>query len=361
VGLHRLELTEFRPFASAVLTPDPEGTTILVGPNGTGKTSLLEAVAYLGLGRSLRGSPREAMIRNGAERSILRAELVDDGRPILVEAELARTGRSRLQVNRQIVRSRRDMAEAVPVSTFCPDDMGVVQGGPSGRRDLLDDALALLDPTAGSVIAAVDKTVTQRNALLRQSGGRLTDDIATTLDVWDDRLAAAGDELVALRRRLLDDLAAPIDHAYRALAGTEAAGVATASYEATAPDGMAASLLATRAEDLRRGVTTTGPHRDDVALVLAGRDARNQASQGEQRTFALSLRLAVHLAAAERHGTPPILILDDVFSELDPGRGRRLVAELPAGQTLVSTAAPLPDGIAPAMVVDVSTMVAADG
>ena len=124
---------------------------------------------------------------------------------------------------------------------------------------------------------------------------------------------------------------------------------------------MAASLAATRTEDLRRGVTTTGPHRDDVALVLSGRDARNQASQGEQRTFALALRLAVHLAAAERHGSPPILILDDVFSELDPGRGRRLVAELPAGQTLVSTAAPLPDGIAPAMVLDVASMVGTDG
>ena len=361
MGLHRLELTEFRPFASLVFTPDPEGTTILIGPNGTGKTSLLEAVAYLGLGRSLRGSPREAMIRNGAPAAILRAELIDGDRPVLVEAELVRTGRSRMQINRQIVRSRRDMAEAVPVSTFCPDDMGVVQGGPAGRRDLLDDALVLLDPAAGAVISAVDKTVTQRNALLRQAGGRLTGDVATTLDVWDDRLAAAGDELVAMRCRLLAELAEPIDRAYRALAGATAPGLATASYEATAPAGMAASLAASRAEDLRRAVTTTGPHRDDVALVLAGRDARNQASQGEQRTFALALRLAVHLAATERHGSPPILILDDVFSELDPDRGRRLVAELPEGQTLVSTAAPLPEGIAPALVVDVSTMVGADG
>ena len=129
MGLARLEISGFRVFTDCVFEPDPDGITVLVGPNGTGKTSLLEAVGYLGLGRSLRSSPREAMIKNGEDTAILRAELEVADRQLLVEAELRREGRSRMQVNRQAVRSKRDLAEAIPVTTFCPDDLAVVQGG----------------------------------------------------------------------------------------------------------------------------------------------------------------------------------------------------------------------------------------
>jgi DNA replication and repair protein RecF len=360
VGLLQLELSDFRVFTSARFTPDPEGTTVLTGPNGTGKTSLLEAVGYLGLGRSLRGSPREAMIRNGAERAIVRAELRFAERDLLVEAELQRVGRSRIQVNRQPARSRRDLAAAVPVTTFCPDDLAVVQGGPAGRRELIDDALVLLEPGAGALIEEVDKVLRQRNALLRQAGGRLRDDLAITLDVWDERLSRSGDALVALRRRLLERLAAPIDSAYQTLAGTSAPQAVEVDYEGSPPDGLFTLLVAARGDDLRRGVTTVGPHRDDLVLLLNGRDARTQASQGEQRTMALALRLAVHLAATDHLGAAPLLLLDDVFSELDPDRARRLVNELPPGQTLVTTASPLPPGVEPALVLDVAEL-RADG
>jgi DNA replication and repair protein RecF len=356
VGLLQLELSDFRVFSSTRFAPDPEGTTVLTGPNGTGKTSLLEAVGYLGLGRSLRGSPREAMIRNGAERAIVRAELRFAERDLLVEAELARVGRSRIQVNRQPARSRRDLAAAVPVTTFCPDDLAVVQGGPAGRRQLADDALVLLEPGAGALIEEVDKVLRQRNALLRQAGGRLRDDLGITLDVWDERLSRSGDALVALRRRLLDRLAAPIDAAYQTLAGTSGPRAIEVDYEGSPPDGLAPLLAAARSDDLRRGVTTVGPHRDDLVLVLNGRDARTQASQGEQRTLALALRLAVHLAATDHLGAAPLLLLDDVFSELDPDRARRLVNELPPGQTLVTTASPLPPGVEPALVLDVAQL-----
>jgi DNA replication and repair protein RecF len=361
MGLRRLELTTFRAFEQATVEPDPSGTTVFIGPNGTGKTSILEAVGYLGLGRSLRGSPREAMVRNGAATSILRAEITFADREILIEAEMVRSGRSRIQINRQPARNRRDLADAVPVTTFAPDDLHVVQGGPGGRRDLVDDALSLLSAPAGALIEEVDKTLRQRNALLRSAAGRITPDIASTLDVWDDRLASVGDQLIEARRELLVSLAEPIDAAYRALSGDEVSGIAIVTYAPSAPHGLAAGLLDARRDDVRRGLTTVGPHRDDVALWLEGRDARTQASQGEQRTFALALRLAVHLAARDIRGEAPILLLDDVFSELDPERARRLVNELPVGQALVSTASPLPDGIDPAMILDVTTLFGSHG
>jgi len=353
VGLLHLELVDFRVFTQARFDPDPKGTTVLLGPNGTGKTSLLEAIGYLGLGRSLRGSPREAMLRSGADQAILRAELEVGERNLLVEAEINRTGRSRMQINRQAVRSRRDLAEALSVTTFCPDDLGVVQGSPAGRRNLLDDALVIVNPRAGSLIEEVDRCLRQRNALLRQAGGRLTNEVETTLEIWDERLAASGDELVGLRRDLLEQLAQPIDAAYQSLAGTSGRTAALALYEGTERESMAEVLKGARADDLRRGLSTAGPQRDDVALWLNGRDARTQASQGEQRTLALALRLAVHLAATDHLGVAPLLLLDDVFSELDPDRSRRLITELPAGQALISTASPLPLGVEPALVLDV--------
>ncbi|HEY5244917.1 MAG TPA: DNA replication and repair protein RecF, partial [Acidimicrobiales bacterium] len=191
MSLRHLQLADFRIFAAAELEPDPDGTTVITGPNGAGKTSFLEAVAYLGLQRSFRTASREAMIRNGAERAIVRAELDQGDRAVLVEAEISAGGRSRTQVNRQPARSRRETADAVPVTVFSPEDLAVVQGGPVHRRDLVDDALRLLDRTAAGALDDVDRILRQRTALLRQAGGRLTADVETTLEVWDDRLATA--------------------------------------------------------------------------------------------------------------------------------------------------------------------------
>ena len=358
MSLRELHLLDFRSFNEGCFVPDPSGATVLTGPNGSGKTSVLEAVAYLGTQRSFRGSPKEAMIRNQASRAILRAQLDTGGRGVLVETELAAEGRSRAQVNRQTVQGRRQLAEAVPLTIFSPGDLALVQGGPSHRRDLLDDALRLLDPRAAQAADALERVLRQRAALLRQAGGRLTADVSATLDVWDDRLVQAAEILTAARLVLVDALAPPVAASYAALSsahpGTGEPVVLT--YQASWTGDLRQALVEARPGDLRRGVTTVGPHRDDLAVRLGGRDTRTQASQGEQRCMALALRLAVHRLATAHAGVPPLLLLDDVFSELDPQRARALVRELPGGQALLTTAVPLPDGVPVAEVVDVRAL-----
>jgi DNA replication and repair protein RecF len=352
VGLAALDLVDFRSFTSAQFTPDPEGTTVLLAPNGTGKTSILEAVGYLGTGRSFRGAAREVMIRAGAEDAYVRATVRDAGADVLVEARLSRHGRSRVQVNRQPARTRQDLADAVAVTTFAPEDVTVVRGGPSGRRDVLDDALALLDRGAGALLEDVARVLRQRGALLRQLHGRLDAAAASTLDVWDERLAALGDDLAARRRALADALDPEVAELYRVLAD-EAVSVGVA-YASSWSGGLAEALATTRADDVRRAVTTVGPHRDDVALTIEDRDARTQSSQGEQRSLALALRIAVHQRATRTRGRPPLLLLDDVFSELDAGRATRLLGLLPAGQALLTTAVAPPPGLHGADVIDVA-------
>jgi len=354
--LTQLSMKDFRLFADVLLEPSTEGTTVLSGPNGSGKTTVLEAVAFLGSQRSFRGAPRDAMIRGGCERGYVRGELADEGRKVTVETELTRgPGESRAQVNRQRAR-RADLAAAVPVTVFSPDDLAVVQGGPSARRSLLDDALANLDRRAATAVEDTDRALRQRGALLRQAGGRWSVEIEATLDVWDERLATAGSSLVAARRALLDELSPLAQVAYAALADAAGSFDVRLRYEQSWEGPFDVALAERRREDLRRGATTAGPHRDDVAVELAGRDSRLQASQGEQRCLALALRLGVHQLLTERLGHPPILLLDDVFSELDPDRSRALVRELPRGQSLLSTAVPLPDGMDVALVLDVRSL-----
>ncbi len=368
MSLSLLTLEDFRIFERCRFEPDPEGTTVITGPNGTGKTTVLEAVAYLGTQRSFRGSQREAMVRTGCGRAVIRAELTRAGLPLLVEAEVAAQGRSRAQVNRQPVRTRRDLAEAVPVTVFSPEVLGLVLGAPGRRRDLLDDALRILDPKAAAVLDEVDRVLRQRGALLRQAGGRLTPEVASTLDVWDERLAGAGTELAEARGELARALGPPVASAYAALARRDPGGptggapgpttLAAIAYRPTWDGSLAEALARCRLDDVRRGATTVGPHRDDLELTLGGRDARVQASQGEQRCLALALRLGVHRLVTERLGVPPILLLDDVFSELDPVRSHALVTEIPAGQALVTTAVPLPAGVEVAGVLDARDLAA---
>jgi DNA replication and repair protein RecF len=351
-----MELVDFRIFGTGLFSPEAEGTTVVTGANGTGKTSVLEALVYLGTGRSFRGAPREAMVRGGAERAIIRAELDNGGSPTLVEAEIAPAGRSRTQVNRKAVQGRKDLATATPCTIFSPEDLALIGGGPRGRRELLDDTLALLDPEGARAADDTDRALRQRAALLRQSGGRLTPEVATTLDVWDQRLARAGTTLVAARERLVEALAEFVGPAYGRLAGAGGKPLVGQRYQRSWEGELGEALAARRADDLRRGVNTVGPHRDDLFLEIEGREARTHASQGEQRCLALALRIGVHQLVRSRTAVVPTLLLDDVFSELDPARSRALVHELPPGQSILTTAVPLPEGISVAHVVRIEEL-----
>lgn len=343
-----LAVTDFRNLESTVIELDPEGTTVITGLNGAGKTSLLEATAYLATLQSFRGSPKEALVRRGAPAAILRAETRVGDRVLTIEAEVLATGRARTQVNRQVVRRRVDLHDALRVTVFSPEDIGVVRAGPADRRHFLDEALAVVDPKAARSSEEVEKVLRQRAALLRNVGRKLDPETANTLDVWDTRLAEAGTRLVEAREGLVGQLAPLAAEHYSRLAGaTTDVGM---HYLRSWAGGLLDALSEARAKDLQRGVSTVGPHRDELELTLSGLPARTHASQGEQRSLALALQLAAHQLATDRLGTAPVLLLDDVFSELDPRRSRALLAGLPPGQAMLTTAQPAPPEVTAAKI-----------
>jgi DNA replication and repair protein RecF len=356
VQLHRVWLTDFRSYETVEVELAP-GLTALLGDNGQGKTNLLEALAWLARLSSFRGAPTEALVRRGAAHAVVRAEGEREGRSILIETQIVPSGRTKVLVNRQPLARARDLLGVLRVTVFSPDDLELVKGGPAERRRLLDDALVSLHPRNDALQTEVDKILRQRNALLKQAAGqrpeRLADDVACTLDVWDDKLADAGGRLAAARRDLLDRVVPALQRGYTAVAGRD--DDVRASYEAAwDAAGLAESLRAARGDDLRRGVSTVGPHRDEVVLTIAGLPARTHASQGEQRSLALALRLATHEVVTELTGSAPVLLLDDVFSELDPDRSDALLANLPPGQTVLTSASGLPPKAQPELVLRVA-------
>ncbi len=348
--LRQLWLKDFRSYVELDLEL-PDGLTCVVGENGIGKTNLLEAIGYLVHLKSFRGADNSAMVAIGADRAVVRGQGSSKGRELLVEAEIPRTGRGRVQVNRQRLQRGADLAAAARISVFAPDDLATIKGSPGLRRDFLDDSVVALWPRQDDTRRTLVQVLRQRNALLRQRGGRLDADGALMLDIWDERLAAAGEAMGAARLSLVNDLSPYVDRSYRQLSRRD--DVVSLHYEpAWFDEGLEAALKQTRKEDLRRGTSLVGPHRDDVMVMLNGAPSRSHASQGEQRTLALALRLGVHLLLSERHGEPPLLLLDDVFSELDRFRTAALFEALPLGQALLTTAVSLPEGADPALVLE---------
>ncbi|MBC8364233.1 MAG: DNA replication/repair protein RecF [Actinobacteria bacterium] len=341
--VRRISIVDFRNLVAVDLEL-AEGRIAVIGDNGQGKTNLMEALVWLTTASSFRGAPTEALVREGAEHAILRAEVESEGRTTLLEVELAAVGRNRMQVNRNRVSRVRDLLGHLVATVFGPDDLALVKGGPAGRRRYMDDLLIASHPRHHSLVTDLERILRQRNTLLRQAGGRMTREVEETLDVWDDKLAGIGEELGRARRDLVVLLRPELADILDVLGdGTRPA---TMEYESHWLDmGLGPALVEARRDDIRRGVTTVGPHRDDLCIGLGGMPSRTHASQGEQRSLALALRLGGHRVLAERLGVEPVIILDDVFSELDPGRAGRLVGLLPSTQVFVTAAGSLPEGI----------------
>jgi DNA replication and repair protein RecF len=359
VRIDQLWLSDFRCYHEAEVSFDPTLTAV-VGANGQGKTNLIEAVAYLATLGSFRGAPGEALVRVGAARGIVRARAEREGRELLLEAELVANGRNRTQLNRQPLRRARDLLGALRVTVFSPDDLVLVKGSPGERRKLLDDVLVSLHPRHDQQQSDLDRILRQRGALLKQAGGRLNSELETTLDVFDAKLAIAGEAVAQARIELVQEMAPVLAEAYDQLARRPSP--VTATYQPWwLESGLATALAAARRDDLRRGVSTVGPHRDDVELTLNGLPARTHASQGEQRSLAFALRLATHEVVRARTGASPVLLLDDVFSELDPDRSDALLRFLPPGQTILTTAGALPTGAVPGRVLRVDAGVVSLG
>ncbi|MFG2207138.1 DNA replication/repair protein RecF [Streptomyces sp. NPDC048638] len=347
-----LSLADFRSYARVEVPLDP-GVTAFVGPNGHGKTNLVEAVGYLASLGSHRVSSDAPLVRMGAERAIIRAAVVQGERQQLVELELNPGKANRARINRSSQVKPRDVLGIVRTVLFAPEDLALVKGDPGERRRFLDELITARSPRMAGVRSDYDRVLKQRNTLLktaalaRRHGGRQMD--LSTLDVWDQHLARAGAELLAQRLDLIGALQPLADKAYEQLA--PGGGPLALEYRGSAGEAMAAAagreelygvLLSALGEarkgEIERGVTLVGPHRDDLVLKLGQLPAKGYASHGESWSYALALRLASYdLLRAE--GNEPVLVLDDVFAELDARRRERLAELVAPGEQVLVTAA----------------------
>jgi DNA replication and repair protein RecF len=356
VGLHSIRLRNFRTFSDYELEFDPEATTLLLSPNGTGKTSILEAIYVMATGSSFRTSSSGDLIKTASEKGAANALAFHEQRRLEFDVVLSRGARAvtkKITVNKQKPHSLATLYESFPVTVFTPEGVDMVRRDPAGRRDYITHLAITLDPRVADAVERFERVLKQRNALLRSLSGELPFGAqADELNVWNEEFVIAGHDVVTARENALSDVAPIAAQYYRDLA--DGRGAATLLYERSWQGDLHTALRSEIRRDVQRGYSTIGPHRDDMSILLDGRDARRQASQGEQRSLALALLLAGDALVRRERNITPLLMLDDVFSELDPIRSTRLLTLLPAGQTLVTAAAPLPTDLLPAVVVDVT-------
>lgn len=350
-----LSLADYRsyPLAEVPLTP---GVTIFVGANGQGKTNLVEAIEYLSTLGSHRVASEIPLVRAGADRAIVRAGVragIDDDRRLLLEVEITPGKSNRAKLNRSPLQRPRELLGILRTVVFSPEDLAIIKGDPSERRHFLDALVINRWPRMAGVKSDYDKVLKQRNTLLKSlagKGSRMRPDdpyAASTLDVWDEHMAAAGAELLEARLDTLRDLMPLASGAYADIAPMN--NVATAHYKtqldlgetwtrAGLTDLLRAKMLERRGEEMVRGVSLVGPHRDDITFNLGELPAKGYASHGESWSYALALKLgSFHLLRAD--GIEPVLVLDDVFAELDSTRRQRLASRVSDAEQVLVTAA----------------------
>jgi DNA replication and repair protein RecF len=362
VHLTRLALTDFRSYVDVDVPLEP-GVTIFSGPNGEGKTNLVEAVGYAATLASHRAAQDTPLIRKGADQAIIRAAISTSANDALVEIELNAGRANRVRLNRAPLTRPRDILGVLRTVLFAPEDLALVKGDPGERRRFLDDLLVAMAPRYAAVRADYDRVLKQRTALLKSAGPKggpkgnrqSREAVMATLDVWDAQLARTGAELLVAREHLVNSLRPHVERSYTAVAGGDRGPAALAykrSFGFPAEDPVAThgervraaeqslreALLEVRASELDRGVCLAGPHRDELELSVRDLPARGYASHGESWSMALALRLAsFDLLRTGRED--PVLILDDVFAELDAGRRDRLAALVAAAEQVLVTAA----------------------
>ena len=352
--IRHLSVTDFRSWPHAELPLHP-GPTVLIGRNGAGKTNLAEAAGYLATLGSHRVATDAPLIRRGADRAVVRAAVVSDGRELLLEVEIAAGKANRARINRAPQRRARDLLGILRTVLFAPEDLALVRGDPAERRRLLDDLLVMRAPRLAGVRSDYDRILRQRSTLLKSAGqARRSGGDLATLDVWDAHLADVGAQLLAARLALVDALRPHVTAAYTELApessdadigyrwslSPEAGEAVDAGPRdpAVLRQALLDDMVRLRTAELDRGVCLVGPHRDDLDLQLAGGPAKGYASHGESWSFALALRLA-SFALLRADGVEPVLILDDVFAELDVRRRSRLAALAGQAEQVLITAA----------------------
>ena len=357
-----LSLTDFRNYRTAEVAL-VAGSNLFVGSNGQGKTNLVESLAYLSTLGSHRVSVDHAMIRQGTDSAVIRARLEHGARQILVEVQLNRSSLNRAQVNRSVIKTR-ELPRYFSSVLFAPEDLALIRGDPAGRRRFLDELLVLRSPRIAAVIADYERVVRQRNTLLKSArASGMRDDSLSTLDIWDERLIVFGSQLIEARTALVAELSPEVSHAYTSIAGEDhhamlgnqlsifggRSGADSAGEEDVDAGGLSygrltEALADRRRNELERGITLVGPHRDDLVLELNSLPARGYASHGESWSFALALKLASAVLLRRDSSTgDPVLMLDDVFAELDGARRIRLAAAIRGFEQVLITAAVLDD------------------